>query len=338
MDVQLLIEYIVRQTTVLLAQLSTTAGVRAPLAHVADQVFLELAREIEAQGVRRKVVADMFGLALRSYQLKVQRLEDSARVEPSLWQRVHSELGTSSLRRSELLDRLSPAEPKDVAAVLNDLVDSGLAYCSGRGQSAIYGLTSESDRERFRHDSDVEALASMLWLLLATGGSATAAELSQRSHASPALFDAAIGQLKEMGRVAECGEELQALSFHIPVGAEQGWEAAVCNHFQAVATAIAAKLTSPRSREDDTIGGATLMFTVHPGHPHRDEVLGLLASIRQQINALWTRVSTYNAQNPPPEEADKVTFYCGQNVVRVDASDATDAASRTASAPEVRQP
>src|SRR5512136_570331 len=99
MDVQLLIEYIVRQTTVLLAQLSTAAGVRAPLAHVADQVFLDLAREIEAQGVRRKVVADMFGLALRSYQLKVQRLEDSACVEPSLWQQVHSELAASSLRR-----------------------------------------------------------------------------------------------------------------------------------------------------------------------------------------------------------------------------------------------
>ncbi len=63
-------QYIVRQTTVLLAQISTAAGVRAPLAHVADQVFFELGRELEAQGVRRNVVADMFGLALRSYQMK----------------------------------------------------------------------------------------------------------------------------------------------------------------------------------------------------------------------------------------------------------------------------
>jgi hypothetical protein len=63
-NLRLVIDGIVRQTTVLIAQLSTTSGLRSPLAHVADQVFLELAREIEAQGVRRPVAADMFGLAL----------------------------------------------------------------------------------------------------------------------------------------------------------------------------------------------------------------------------------------------------------------------------------
>jgi hypothetical protein len=78
MNVRLLIDGIVHQTTVLLAQLSTAAGVRAPLAHVADQVFLDLSREIESQGIGRKVVADMFGMALRAYQKKVQRLDESA--------------------------------------------------------------------------------------------------------------------------------------------------------------------------------------------------------------------------------------------------------------------
>jgi hypothetical protein len=42
MNVNVLIDSIVRQTTVLIAQLATTAGVRAPLAHLADQVFVEL--------------------------------------------------------------------------------------------------------------------------------------------------------------------------------------------------------------------------------------------------------------------------------------------------------
>lgn len=44
MNVRLLIDSVVRQTTVLLAQLATNGGARAPLAHVANQVFLELAR------------------------------------------------------------------------------------------------------------------------------------------------------------------------------------------------------------------------------------------------------------------------------------------------------
>ena len=62
MSVKILIDGVVQQTTVLIAQLSTAAGIRAPLAHVADQIFVSLANEIEAQGVGRKVVADMFGM------------------------------------------------------------------------------------------------------------------------------------------------------------------------------------------------------------------------------------------------------------------------------------
>jgi len=55
MHASILIERIVRQTTILIAQLSTATGIRAPLAHIADQVFIELSREIESQGVSRKV-------------------------------------------------------------------------------------------------------------------------------------------------------------------------------------------------------------------------------------------------------------------------------------------
>jgi len=88
-NVKLLIDAIVQQTTVLIAQLSTAAGVRAPLAHVADQVFVELSRELEGQGLGRKVVADMFGMALRGYQKRVQRLTESVTVrDRSLWEVV----------------------------------------------------------------------------------------------------------------------------------------------------------------------------------------------------------------------------------------------------------
>ena len=68
MHTKVLIDSIMRQTTVLIAQLSAAAGIRAPLAHLADEVFLNLSKELEDQGVSRKVVADMFGLALRTYQ------------------------------------------------------------------------------------------------------------------------------------------------------------------------------------------------------------------------------------------------------------------------------
>jgi hypothetical protein len=49
-------------------------------------VFLQLARELEVQGVNKKVSADMFGMALRTYQRKLRRLS-AGETDPgeSLW-------------------------------------------------------------------------------------------------------------------------------------------------------------------------------------------------------------------------------------------------------------
>ena len=107
MRTQFLIDAIVRQTTVLIAQLATTGGVRAPLSHIAGQVFLDLAREIESQGVSRKVSADMFGLALRTYQRPTQRLRESATMRGrSLWEAIFDYLSSEGMvSRDEVLRR-----------------------------------------------------------------------------------------------------------------------------------------------------------------------------------------------------------------------------------------
>ena len=89
MTIELLIRAIVRQTTILIAQLATTRGVRAPLAQVANQVFIDLVRELDRQGVSRKVSADMFGVGLRTYRSKIQRMSESVTVRGrSLWEVV----------------------------------------------------------------------------------------------------------------------------------------------------------------------------------------------------------------------------------------------------------
>jgi hypothetical protein len=148
LNLRLLIDGVVRQTTVLIAQLSTASGVRAPLAHVADQVFVELAREIEAQGVRRQVVADMFGMALRSYQKKMRRLTESASVsERTLWQAVLDLVEREQPTRRRVLERFERDGEREVAAVLKDLVRSGLVSVTGTGNQALYAVTSQALRE-----------------------------------------------------------------------------------------------------------------------------------------------------------------------------------------------
>jgi CBS domain-containing protein len=54
------------------------------LAHIANQVFLELTTELEAQGVSRKVSADMFGMALRAYIKKIRRKAGTEQVAREL--------------------------------------------------------------------------------------------------------------------------------------------------------------------------------------------------------------------------------------------------------------
>lgn len=320
MDVRLLTDTIVRQTTVLLAQIATAAGVRAPLAHLANQVFLDLARELEGQGVRRTVVADMFGLALRSYEVKMRRLEETTEIQRSAWRAVYSKLEQQSQTRLQLTKVLPNVAQRDLSAILNDLVDSGLVYRSGSGARAVYGVTSDVDWSRREADEEVQTLANLVWLTLATQGDQTRDVLEAKFRADGSVFAAAIDDLVGSGRIqtrTHDGDTIyEAQSFHIPVGAEHGWEAAVCDHFGAVATAIASKLGSPQARSDDSIGGSTLRFSVYPGHPLENEVRTLLPRVRGEVEALWQRVWAHNQTVTPPPDADKVTFYYGQNITR----------------------
>jgi hypothetical protein len=322
MDVKLLIDGIVRQTTVLIAQLSTSAGIRAPLSHVADQVFLELAAEIEAQGVGRKVAADMFGLALRSYQKKVQRLTESATVrDRTRWEAVLEFLAEQgSAPRARVLDRFREDGVEEIAAVLNDLVGQGIVYATGRGPATVYGLSSDADHSRVAREERLEALQALAWLSLYRQPM-TREELFASLAVDSELLERALEALVQDGRVRTLDGQLSADTVQIPVGATRGWEVAVFDHFGAVARAIAAKVrgSGPQSGATDVIGGATLTFEVCRAHPLREEVRTLLQRVRAEVNELWARVREENARLPIPErERERVTFYFGQYVEDAD--------------------
>jgi len=323
MDVKLLIDGIVRQTTVLIAQLSTSAGVRAPLAHVADQVFLELAAEIAAQGVSRKVAADMFGMALRSYQKKLRRLTESASVRNrTLWEAMLdfvSEQGSAP--RDRILARFRFDEEREVAAVLSDLVGQGLIYATGKGNNTMYKLSSDEDRKQLAQKDTEESLLQMAWLALYRRA-LSRPDLAVFLGADEQAVAAAVQRLLADGHISESADgKLSAETFLVPVGAERGWEAAVFDHFSAMAGAIASKLRrgTPRSQQEDVVGGATLTFEIFDNHPSKDEVVGLLRQVRHDVNQLWQRVNAENESFPDEQEGKfKVTFYFGQNVLGAD--------------------
>ena len=325
MNTRLLIDAIVHQTTVLIAQLSTAAGIRAPLAHIADQVFLDLSKEIEAQGVSRKVAADMFGLAIRTYQKKVQRVTESAQSrDQTLWQGVLVHLQElESCSRRKLLEHFRRDDPVVVGSVLNDLVSSGLVYRTGTGEGAIFGITKERDLAQAIREQRRESLTPIAWVMIYRNAGIRRSALAELLAAESEDLELCLTQLEQQGQIERTGEgELatyRAKEVLVPVDAEHGWEAAVFDHFQVVVRAIGRKVRHGRSRsvQDDVVGGATLGFDLIEGHPHLDETLALLRTVRGQVNELWAKVESYNAEHPI-DESDKieVSFYFGQSVVR----------------------
>jgi hypothetical protein len=133
------IEVLVRRTMVDVARLATSDGARVSLARVSEQVFLELTNELDRQGVTKNVVADMFGMSLRTFHRRVQQ--------------VRQQQAERRTVREAVLDFVVASEPVSayavqqqflrhagelVAGALNDLVHTGLLNRSGWGEKAVY--------------------------------------------------------------------------------------------------------------------------------------------------------------------------------------------------------
>jgi len=327
-NAQILIDAIVRQTVILIGQLSTADGVRSPLTHIADDVFMGLVRELESQGLGKKVIADMFGLALRSYQQKVQRLGESATTRGvSLWGAVHTFLcEVESVTRAEILEHFKDDEEQKVRSILNDLVETGLVCRSGRGVETRYRVATPEELEELGTSAGVdceETNAALVWVQVYRQSPLRMDELRRLVPLPDAAVDAAIARLVKDERIRidlrPDGPYCVAQQCLIPLGQAAGWEAAVMDHHRAVLAALAAKVGSGRhvSGAADEVGGTTLSFDLWPGHPHEEEVRRLLATQRQQILPLWDRVAAYNRVHRP-DTTYKVTFYCGQYLVEED--------------------
>jgi hypothetical protein len=329
MRTQVLIDAIVRQTTVLIARLSTVEGARSPLGHIANELFAGLVAELESQGVSKKVIADMFGMALRSYRQKVQRLGESATARGvTLWSAVQTYLaGRESTTRTELLERFQYDDESSVRGILNDLVESGFVVRSGRGDETRYRVATEDELRDVGATLAAhagESLAALVWLQVYREGPLSFDRLALLVPQPHDALREALDRLTRDGRLRcetdETGEVYVAEQVLVPIGEAAGWEAAVVDHHRAVINAIAAKITKgPRvSAKRDEVGGTTLTFDLWPGHPKEGDVRGLLATTRASVLPLWEEVSAYNDQNQAKLQGQatyQVHYYCGQYVV-----------------------
>lgn len=320
MNTEILIDAIVRQTTVLLAQLATGSGGRAKLANTADQVFLDLVNELKSQGMTHAVIADMFGLALRSYHKKLKRLSEGEMDRAkSLWTTVLEHVHTRGpLLRAEVLRRFRNEDEATLRGILKDLVDGGLVYVSGQGENAIYRALDPGELAR-ASSASLQATANMIWVAVYRFSPVSADELHQVVPADPALLAQGVELLLGDGRIQrqERSGRIEYICEHcyVPPGTPGGWEAAVFDHYQAVVTTICAKLTLSGQGVDATdVGASTFRYDVWQGHPLLGEVRALLERSREQMRDLRQRVERFNAANTPPSgvESEQHIAYVGQ--------------------------
>lgn len=322
MNVSYLIDSIVQHTTVLIAQVATSGGVRAPLSHVAERVFADLVKELESQGVARKVAADMFGLALRSYQQKRQRMAESV-AEPgrTLWVAVYEHLREHEVAsRADLLRRFRHEDETTLKSVLQDLVESGLVYKTGTRGASVFRVAPAEDVRRMA--ASPRSLEAALWFRIYRDGPLSRAELQGTARGTEDEIDRALAELAADGRVQVSLEGERAIyrsrECLLPMNDDEAWVPNVVNHFQMVTSAICAKLSNgqTRAQPDEELGGSSYSFHVWPGHPGEARVRALLKATRQQVGALWDEVAAYNrGQNLDAQPVTRVNFYFGQSVI-----------------------
>ncbi|MGD8862981.1 MAG: hypothetical protein PVI30_23410 [Myxococcales bacterium] len=318
-----LIDAIVRQTTVLIATLATVQGQRAQLTGLAERVFADLVTELKRQGLGNKVIADMFGLALRTYHNQVARMSEShSQSGTSVWEAVVTfiEAGGTVLR-ADVLRRFHRDDPAVVRGVLRDLVNSGMLFRSGSGDRTAYRLARPDELAQGEAPRD-DVLANLVAVAIHQHGPLRAQELDSVIALETATRDRILRRLSEEGRltVDGGGEHARYRCEHLVIAFDDpaGWEAAVFDHFQAVVTAVCAKLRRGQvhAELDDHIGGSTYVFDVWSGHPHEAETLGLLHTLRREAIALRERIEDHNRQHPAPQGATlkRVVTYVGQSV------------------------
>lgn len=320
MTIELLIHAIVRQTTILIAQLATSGGARAPLAQVATQVFLDLVRELERQGVSRKVSADMFGMGLRTYQRKIQRIAESSTDRGrSLWVAVFDYIRARGVAsRADVLVRFASDDETQVRSVIYDLCESGLVSASGAGTAVEYQPTPDDELAKLRQTSRSEGLDELVWALIYREGPLSRAELLGQ-QVQEAELDGSLSRLVAAGRISrsESDGTYRASALVVPLGSPSGWEAAVFDHFKALVNTVLCRMREAQAPPDiaDRVGGSTYTVEVWPGHPLEQEAYATLSRLRSDLGDLRRRIGVHNKAQAKPLSYTQVVLYVGQCLI-----------------------
>jgi hypothetical protein len=228
--------------------------------------------------------------------------------------------------RRRVLERFRLDGEIQVTAVLHDLTESGLVFCSGSGPNAVYRAATDEELGRLSQLTSESGLDELVLAIIYRSGPLSEDALVEELGRPLPSLPAVLGRLVEAGRLQRLADaRYLAVDLVIPMGSPVGWEAAVFDHLQAMVQTICQRLraVSLGPSDGDVVGGSTYSYDVWPGHPLEAEVRGQLQALRQACHALSERVLSHNKALGLKNKHDQVITYVGQCVLERDLDDAT---------------
>lgn len=124
----------------------------------------------------------------------------------TLWEAVCEFVSDEgSAGRKRIGERFRHDSGEHVAAVLSDLVGSGLLYASGRGRDAFYRAVTAAERREAEREAGSEGLAALVWLAVYRRRATSMTGLRGALNTGDAQLRQAVEQLVADGRLERAG-------------------------------------------------------------------------------------------------------------------------------------
>lgn len=319
-----LVERMVPLVAELFATLKSNDPLRMDFAEIGQKTLLDIVGVLRQEGLTNDEIAATLDLSIAGFYKRVRELRDTyspgrGRGRKTLWEKVYEhilERSGNSPRKAVRYAQVQSAFP----SVADERLRSTLRFLVRYGLLTITGPSQQPEYRIVPRDEEPGGSYHAVVVTLYREGPMSLEELAGRLEAPEAECAAHVERLRAAGKLLELpgapGEpaRYRATGYHIEPESEEGFQAALWDHFHTVVRAICKKVRMRRhlAQLHDVNGGTTFSFDVPLDHPLYAEVSGFLAETRVRMESWLEQVRALDEGTEGARA--RITIYTGQMV------------------------